>query len=47
MFTAYVDEREFGFVSYYKCDFIRQAVGAVFVSPSSQSNVEQALVVKS
>lgn len=47
MFTAYVDEREFGFVSDYKCDFICQAAAAVFVSWSSESNAEQALVAKS
>ena len=44
MFTAYVDESVFCFVSYYSCDFIRQAVGALFVS--SESNAEQATAVK-
>ncbi len=46
MFTAYVDERDFCFVSYYKCDFIHIHVGALFVSVSSQSNAEQATAVR-
>lgn len=49
MFTAYADERDFCFVSYYKCDFIRQAVGALFVSlyPLSQMQNRQLLLDKS
>lgn len=47
MFPAYTDERDFCFVSYYKCDLICQAVGALFsVSVSSESNAEQATAVR-
>lgn len=38
--------KEFCFVSHYKCDFIHQTVGALFVSVSSESNAEQATVVR-
>lgn len=46
MFTTSADEREFCFVSYYECDLIRQAVGALFVSVSSDTTAEQATAVK-
>lgn len=38
--------KEFSFVSHYKCDLIRQAVSIFFVSASSESNAEQATVVR-